>query len=135
MAEAAHCREFIERLPDGFDTMVGEGGSTLSGGEKQRLSIARAMLKDAPILLLDEATASLDADNEHEIQLSLQRLRAGKTVVVIAHRLDTIRDADQILVLANGEIAEAGRHTELMERGGVYCRMVTELAKAKGWQL
>lgn len=135
VAEAAHCREFIERLPDGFDTMVGEGGSTLSGGEKQRLSIARAMLKDAPILLLDEATASLDADNEHEIQLSLQRLRAGKTVVVIAHRLDTIRDADQILVLANGEIAEAGRHTELMERGGIYCRMVTELAKAKGWQL
>lgn len=134
-AEAAHCREFIERLPDGFDTMVGEGGSTLSGGEKQRLSIARAMLKDAPVLLLDEATASLDADNEHEIQQSLWRLRAGKTVVVIAHRLDTIRDADQIIVLADGEISEQGCHADLMARGGAYHRMVTELEKAKNWQL
>lgn len=134
-AETAHCREFIERLPDGFDTMVGEAGSTLSGGEKQRLSIARALLKDAPILLLDEATASLDADNEHEIQQSLKQLAAGKTVIVIAHRLGTIRDAGQIIVLADGAIVERGTHRELLARGGAYRRMVEALAAAKTWKI
>ncbi|EGO62786.1 ABC transporter ATP-binding protein [Acetonema longum] len=134
-AELAHCRQFIEKLPGGFDTLVGEGGSTLSGGEKQRLSIARAIIKNAPIVLLDEATASLDADNEHEIHRSLQQLTTGKTVVVIAHRLNTIRDADQIIVLEEGGIAEKGSHRELLAGGGAYCRMVGTLAAAKSWKI
>lgn len=109
-AKSAQCHDFIMALPDGYDTMVGEGGSTLSGGEKQRISIARALIKDAPIVLLDETTSSLDADNEREINKALDTLMAGKTVLVIAHRLNTVVGADQILVLDKGQIKER-RHT------------------------
>jgi ATP-binding cassette subfamily B protein len=122
-ARLANCHEFIMKLPNGYDTMVGEGGSTLSGGEKQRISIARAMLKDAPILLLDEATASLDPENESDIQNAIDRLVQGRTVIVVAHRLKTVRHADQIVVLDQGRIVEQGRHDELLALNGLYARM------------
>ncbi|MCB8816715.1 ABC transporter ATP-binding protein [Desulfosporosinus shakirovi] len=134
-AQAANCHEFILKMEHGYDTMIGEGGSTLSGGEKQRISIARAFLKDAPIVLLDESTSSLDADNEQEIQLALDRLMKGKTVLVIAHRLNTIIKADKILVLSQGEILESGNHTQLLLEKGWYARMYTEQEKARGWQV
>lgn len=132
-AKDAHCHDFIIAMEDGYDTMVGEGGSTLSGGEKQRISIARALLKDAPIVLLDETTSSLDADNEQEIQKAFDRLMKGKTVLVIAHRLKTIVTADQILVLKQGWIIESGSHKELLNQNGWYARMVREQEKAQQW--
>ena len=132
-AKAAHCHEFIMQLPDGYQTQLSEGGNTLSGGEKQRIAIARAILKDAQILLLDESTASLDADNEQKINQALDRLMKGKTVFVIAHRLNTIRNADQIILLNNGKIEEKGTHVELFAKNGHYYQMVQEQEKAKKW--
>lgn len=123
-ARKARCLDFIEALPDGFDTMVGEGGANLSGGEKQRISIARCILKDAPIVILDEATASVDPDNESYIQEAITELVQGKTLLVIAHRLGTVRDADQILVMRDGKIVESGTDGELLEAGGLYARYV-----------
>lgn len=132
-AKAAHCHEFIEKLPEGYQTHLAEGGNTLSGGEKQRIAIARAILKDAPILLLDESTASLDADNEAKINQALDRLMKNKTVFVIAHRLNTIQHADQIILLNQGKIEEIGTHTGLMKKKGHYYEMIQEQKKAKVW--
>ena len=126
VAKKARCYDFIMKLPDGFDTVIGEGGADLSGGEQQRISIARCMLKDAPIVILDEATASVDADNEHFIQEAISELCRGKTLIVIAHRLNTIRNADKILVIRNGQIVESGSHEELMSKGGEYASMVSK---------
>ena len=126
VAKKARCYDFIMQLPDGFDTVIGEGGASLSGGEQQRISIARCMLKDAPIVILDEATASVDADNEHFIQEAISELCHGKTLIVIAHRLNTIRNADKILVIKNGQIVESGSHKELMEANGEYALMVSK---------
>lgn len=134
-AKLANCHEFIMALPNGYDTIVGEGGSTLSGGEKQRISIARAILKNAPIILLDEATASLDPENEASIQYALSNLVKGKTLIVIAHKLKTIADADQILVLEDGRIAQAGKHEELLEKEGLYAKLWYEQQNAKGWKI
>ena len=130
-AKDASCHEFITELENGYDTVVGEGGSTLSGGEKQRISIARALLKDTPIILLDEATASLDADNEHEIRKSLDKLIKNKTVITIAHKLNTIKNYDQIIVMSNGIIEEKGTHEELMKNKKRYYEMYTEMKKAQ----
>lgn len=132
-AKKARCYDFIMELPDGFDTMVGEGGASLSGGEQQRISIARCILKDAPIVVLDEATASVDADNESYIQQAISELCKGKTLLVIAHRLNTIRHADKILVIADGGIAEQGTHEELMQSGGIYKHFVTARENSRGW--
>ena len=124
-AKKARCYDFIRSLPEGFDTVIGEGGASLSGGEKQRISIARCILKDSPIVILDEATASVDADNERAIQEAISELCKNKTLLVIAHRLKTIKDADQILVVSDGKIIERGNHDKLMEEDGIYARMVS----------
>ena len=135
-ARAAMCDEFVERMPQGYDTMIGENGGRLSGGERQRISIARAILKDAPVVLLDEATASLDVENETQVQQALSRLLAGKTVLVIAHRMRTVANADKIVVLKEGRVAEQGAPAELMAReGGLYRRMVELQTEASGWSL
>ena len=134
-AEAANCGEFIRRLPQGYDTPIGENGAKLSGGERQRISIARALLKNAPIVLLDEAPASLDVENETKVQGALSRLLAGKTVLVIAHRMRTVAGADHIVVLENGHVAEQGTPAELMERGGLYRRMVELQSESARWKL
>ena len=134
-AEAANCGEFIRRLPQGYDTPIGENGAKLSGGERQRISIARALLKNAPIVLLDEATASLDVENETKVQSALSRLLAGKTVLVIAHRMRTVAGADHIVVLENGRVAEQGTPAELMEKVGLYRRMVELQSHSAQWQL
>lgn len=135
-AKAACCHEFIEKLPQGYDTMVGEGGMTLSGGEKQRISIARAILKDAPVILLDEATASVDAENEFLIQEALGRLVHSKTLFVIAHRLSTITSADQILVLdGKGRLEALGKHEELLQKPGTYRTLWESRMEAEGWEL
>ena len=132
-AKKARCYDFIMALPQGFYTVIGEGGESLSGGERQRISIARCILKDAPIVILDEATASVDADNESYIQQAISELCKGKTLLVIAHRLNTIRNADQILVIADGRIAQSGTHEELMEAGGLYRDFVTVRQQSRGW--
>ncbi len=132
-AKKARCYDFIMALPEGFDTIVGEGGETLSGGEKQRISIARCILKDAPLVILDEATASVDADNESYIQEAISELCRGKTLLVIAHRLGTIRNADQILVVAGGQIAQSGTHEALMREEGIYKSFVTVREQSQGW--
>ena len=124
-AKKARCYDLIRSLPEGFDTVIGEGGASLSGGEKQRISIARCILKDSPIVILDEATASVDADNERAIQEAISELCKNKTLLVIAHRLKTIKDADQILVVSDGRIIERGNHDKLMEEDGIYARMVS----------
>ena len=132
-AKKARCYDFIMALPQGFDTVIGEGGASLSGGEQQRISIARCILKNAPIVILDEATASVDADNESHIQAAISELVRGKTLLVIAHRLNTIESADQILVVRDGKIAERGRHEELMEARGLYHTMVTKRSEIRGF--
>ena len=134
-AKAANCDEFVRRLPKGYDTPIGENGAKLSGGERQRISIARALLKDAPIVLLDEATASLDVENETKVQGALSRLLAGKTVLVIAHRMRTVEAADKIVVLADGKVAEQGSPSELMEKGGLFRRMVELQRQSANWKL
>ena len=134
-AEAANCDEFVRRLPKGYDTPIGEPGARLSGGERQRISIARALLKNAPIVLLDEATASLDVENETKVQEALSRLLRSKTVLVIAHRMRTVAGADHIVVLENGRVAEEGTPAELMGRGGLYRRMVELQSESAQWQL
>ena len=132
-AKAAQCDSFIEKLPYGYDTEIGENGYTLSGGERQRLSIARALLKDAPIILLDEATAALDPENETLIQHAISTLIKDKTVIVIAHRLRTVENADKIIVLNKGTIAETGTHAELMEKGGIYREMYRLQRESEEW--
>ena len=132
-ARKARCHDFIMSLPDGYDTVVGEGGESLSGGEKQRISIARCILKDAPIVILDEATASVDADNESYIQQAISELCKGKTLLVIAHRLNTIRNADQIFVVAEGQIVQRGVHEALMQEEGIYRKFVSVRENSQGW--
>ena len=134
-ARAAHCEEFVDRMPEGWGTRLGENGARLSGGERQRISIARALLKDAPVVLLDEATSSLDPENETLVQDALSRLCAGKTVLVIAHRLRTVAGADSIVVLDRGRVAERGTHAELMAAGGLYARLVRIQQQSLGWSL
>ena len=134
-AKKARCHDFIQRLPQGYETVIGESGGTLSGGERQRLSIARAMLKDAPIIILDEATANVDPENERELMEAIDALTAEKTVILIAHRLKTVHRADQILVLDRGRIVQRGTHDELAREDGLYRRFLTGREKAVGWKL
>ena len=129
------CHDFIMAMPKGYDTVVGEGGGTLSGGERQRISIARAILKDAPIIILDEATASIDPENEHLIQQAISELTHGKTIIIIAHRLATIENADQILVLDDGRIVQQGTHAQLVREEGRYRRFVEIREQAEGWKI
>ena len=134
-ARAAQCEEFIAKLPQGYDTPAGEAGKRLSGGEKQRISIARAMLKDAPIIILDEATASVDPENEHRLQKAIEALTRDKTIIMIAHRLKTVRHADQILVVDHGRIVEQGTHAQLIRQPGIYAAFVGGRKQAEGWKL
>ena len=133
-AKKACCHDFIMSLPDGYDTVIGEGGATLSGGEKQRISIARAILKDAPIIILDEATANVDPENEDKLKLAFEELTRNKTVIMIAHRLNTIRKANQIVVINDGGLS-CGTHEELIKTNKIYSRFIGMREKALGWQL
>ncbi|MEM5779893.1 MAG: ABC transporter ATP-binding protein [Lawsonibacter sp.] len=134
-ARKACCHDFIRALPDGYDTVIGEGGATISGGEKQRISIARALLKDAPIIILDEATANVDPENEALLQAAISELTHGKTIIMIAHRLKTVQSADQILVLDQGKIVQRGTHRELLQAGGLYADFIRMREKSIGWKL
>ena len=134
-AKRACCDDFIEALPDGYNTVIGEGGASLSGGEKQRLSIARAMLKDAPIVILDEATANVDPENEDRLQKAIEELTKDKTIIMIAHRLKTVRNADQILVVDNGKIVQQGKHDDLIKQQGIYADFVLGRKETIGWKL
>ena len=134
-AKKARCHDFIMALPDGYETVIGEGGSTLSGGEKQRISIARAILKNANIVILDEATASIDPENENLIQQAISELTIGKTFIVIGHRLATIEHADQILVVDKGQVVQKGTHQELVHQEGLYRRFITIREQAEGWSI
>ena len=134
-AKKACCHDFISSLPNGYDTVIGEGGASLSGGEKQRISIARAIMKDAPIVILDEATANVDPENERDLMEAVRELTREKTVIMIAHRLKTVRNADQIIVLDKGKIAEQGKHDELMKMNGIYARFIDSRKKAVSWKL
>ena len=134
-AKKARCHDFIMKLPQGYDTVIGEAGGTLSGGERQRLSIARAMMKDAPIIILDEATANVDPENEKELMEAISQLTQEKTVIMIAHRLKTVRHADQILVVDKGQIVQRGTHEELMKQDGIYRRFITGRRQAVSWKL
>lgn len=135
VAKAARCDDFIMALPNGYDTLVQEGGDNLSGGEKQRISIARAMLKDAPIIILDETTSALDAENEHEILAAIDELTKNKTVIMIAHRIKTVEKADHIIAIENGRIVQEGTHEELMKEKGLYADFIAARQKASGWKL
>ena len=134
-AKKACCHEFISALPNGYDTVIGEGGASLSGGEKQRISIARAIMKDAPIIILDEATANVDPENERELMNAVAELTKEKTVIMIAHRLKTVRNADQIIVIDKGRIAEQGKHEELIAKGGIYARFIDSRKQAVSWKI
>ena len=134
-AKKACCHDFIMQLPNGYETVIGEGGATLSGGEKQRISIARAIMKDSPIIILDEATANVDPENEKELINAIDELTKEKTIIMIAHRLKTVRHADQIVVIDKGKIAEQGDHNSLMELGGIYKRFVNSREFAVGWKI
>ena len=134
-AKKARCHEFITKLPQGYDTVLGEGGGTLSGGERQRLSIARAIMKDAPVIILDEATANVDPENEQELMEAIDALTHEKTVIMIAHRLKTVRHAHQILVVDKGQIVQRGTHEALMAQNGIYRRFITGRQQAVSWKL
>jgi len=134
-AKKAKCHEFIMALPNGYDTVIGEGGASLSGGEKQRISIARAIMKDAPIIILDEATANVDPENETELTAAIEALTKEKTIIMIAHRLKTIRHADRIFVIDNGQIAQQGTHEELMKQDGIYKNFVAGREEAASWKI
>ena len=134
-AKKACCHEFISQLPDGYNTVIGEGGATLSGGEKQRISIARAIMKDAPIIILDEATANVDPENEKELMEAIDALTKEKTIIMIAHRLKTVRNADQIVVIDKGRIVQQGTHNQLMKQEGIYKRFVDSREQAVSWRL
>ncbi|MCR4688767.1 MAG: ABC transporter ATP-binding protein/permease [Saccharofermentans sp.] len=134
-AKEAACDDFIESLPDGYNTMIGEGGASLSGGEKQRISIARAILKDAPVIILDEATANVDPENEDRLQKAIGKLTENKTIIMIAHRLKTVREADQILVIDDGKIVQRGNHDELLEMEGIYRRFILGRQEAENWKI
>ena len=134
-AKAARCHDFIMALPDGYDTVIGEGGATISGGERQRLSIARAMLKDAPIVILDEATANVDPENEAELQAAIEALTGGKTIIMIAHRLKTVRHANQILVVDHGRIVQHGTHDQLIQQKGIYADFILNRKAAIDWKI
>ena len=134
-AKKARCHDFIMNLPDGYDTVIGEGGASLSGGEKQRISIARAIMKDSPIVILDEATANVDPENEAELTRAIEELTKEKTIIMIAHRLKTVEHADQIIVIDGGRIVQQGRHTELMQQEGIYRTFVEDRKKAVSWKL
>ena len=134
-AKKARCHDFILKLPQGYETVIGEAGGSLSGGERQRLSIARAMMKDAPIIILDEATANVDPENEKELMEAISELTREKTVIMIAHRLKTVRHADQIIVVDKGQIAQRGTHEELLRQDGIYRRFITGREQAAAWKL
>ena len=134
-AKKACCHEFIMGLPDGYETVVGEGGATLSGGEKQRIAIARAIMKNAPIIILDEATANVDPENEKELTEAIENLTKEKTIIMIAHRLKTVRHADQIVVIDKGKIVQQGRHDELMQQDGIYKNFVSGRKQAVSWKI
>ena len=134
-AQKACCHDFIMSLPDGYDSVIGEGGATLSGGEKQRISIARAILKDAPIIILDEATSSVDPENENLLMGAIAELTKNKTVIMIAHRLKTVRNADQIFVLSGGHIVQTGKHEDLIRQPGINAEFIGIRKKAIGWKL
>ena len=134
-AKKARCHDFIMNLPDGYDTVIGEGGASLSGGEKQRISIARAIMKDSPVIILDEATANVDPENEAELTKAIEELTKEKTIIMIAHRLKTVEHADQIIVIDGGKIVQQGRHSELMQQNGIYRTFVTDRQKAASWKL
>ncbi len=134
-AKKACCHDFISQLPNGYDTVIGEGGASLSGGERQRISIARAIMKDSPIIILDEATANVDPENERDLMKAIEELTREKTVIMIAHRLKTVRNADQIVVIDKGHIAEQGKHDELVAKGGIYARFIDSRKEAVSWKL
>ena len=134
-AKKACCHDFISALPDGYDTVIGEGGASISGGEKQRISIARAIIKDSPVIILDEATANVDPENEWMLQNAIRELTKSKTVIMIAHRLKTVRHADKIIVLDGGKIVEEGTHKELLAKQGKYAEFIAMREKSVGWKL
>ena len=134
-AKKASCHDFIMSLPDGYDTVVGEGGATLSGGEKQRIAIARAIMKDAPIIILDEATANVDPENEKELTEAIENLTRSKTIIMIAHRLKTVRHADQIFVVDKGKLVQKGKHEELIKEEGIYRNFIIGRKQAVSWKL
>ena len=134
-AKKACCHEFIEALPDGYDTVLGEAGASLSGGQRQRISIARAMMKDAPVIILDEATANVDPENEKELMEAINELTKEKTVLMIAHRLKTVKNVDKIYVVDRGRIVQQGNHAELINQDGIYRNFVASRAEAVGWKI
>ena len=134
-AKKACCHDFIMQLPEGYDTVIGEGGASLSGGEKQRISIARAIMKNAPVIVLDEATANVDPENEAELIKAIDELTKEKTIIMIAHRLKTVRNADQIVVIKDGRIAQQGTHNSLMQQKGIYRTFVDSRREAASWRL